>query len=419
MSKHRVYHSLLDTKAGEVDHGARARRALEDGGNAAWTVRKVAAGELAVSDTRWDETCSGLSRSVARSAVAAVDGVATAAATSRPTSPHHPSTGGNAPPTSPRNSAPLGVADSPESHLILVGFGGLHPEFDEEATRWRKTVANIDTCHDSVDGDWGRPEVHNFWRDEAREGRVFAGRFEVPCKTFSCSGLNDEAPPGVEAIPQLRSRRALPGLPPTPPAYQGLVDLHELFVDVACDIFEALITRKRRCILEGPTDRGNEALGPRVYRKKFADHAPLELHPRVVRLTTEFGAVVIRCFQCAAGGKFQKATTFICDPASAAALQPLARLPCVHAAHEKVAHGLDPISGQALSHEARIFPYTLAVVLAIVLAGGGPREVRAQLAPVFTQVFRKAAAAANLHPEAQVFSGSAAARAFAMGGEPK
>ena len=322
-------------------------------------------------------------------------------------------------PAPPPPPPPLGAccAAPSEPDLVLVGFGGYHPEFDEEIIRRGLEVANIDTCHDPILGDWTSPAVQEYWLAEARADRILAARFDPPCKSFSCVSLNKDAPAGVLAIPQLRSRRALPGLPPTPPDYQEFIDVHERYINTVCDIAEALLAAGRRCIIEGPVDRGNAALGERIFRKKFTDHAPLEIHPRIVRLRTEFGAVVVRCFQCAAGGKFQKATSFICDPASAAALQPLARLPCVHALHDTVAHGLHPSTGQALSHESRIFPHGLAVVLAIVLGGGGALDVHFATARLFARVFRDAAAAKNLHQQMRSLTGASAAEIVALAAE--
>jgi hypothetical protein len=303
--------------------------------------------------------------------------------------------------------------------LLLDLFGGDQPVVAEAAEANGFVAARLDIYLDAEQGDVSNDEVMAPWARECAAGRVASLKSDVPCQSFTCLRARP-VQPGQAPAPPLRSRALLPELPPTPPEWKVYMAKHEKWVattfDLGTDVLLKSAPVKGRFLAEGPIDRGNVGLkvnGTTIFRKEYADHAPLELHPRVLRFLAETGARVVYAFQCACRGVFQKGTALIADPATAEALQPLTDLPCVHTSggHEKEAVGLDD-AGESNSHASRVYPHVFAEALTMAVTGSSAAEVEAVVRPTFLETVRIAAAAGVLHtdhthllPEAKAAAG--------------
>ena len=288
--------------------------------------------------------------------------------------------------------------------LLLDLFGGEQPVVAEAAARNGFAAARLDTCLDAELGDVSSPAVMVPWARECAGGRVQAMKSDLPCESFSCL-RSRPVKPGQAPAPPLRSRAALPGLPPTPPEWRAYMAKHEAYVATTFDLGTDVILKSSpgpgRFVCEGPIDRGDPELkvnGTKVYRTAYADHAPLELHPRVTRFRAETGARVLHVFQCACRGAFQKATSLIVDKATAEALGPLACLPCVHTEHEEEAVGVDA-EGMSNSRKSRVYPRAFAEAITLGVTGGTAAEVEAVVRAAFLATVREAAVAGTLHPD--------------------
>ena len=288
--------------------------------------------------------------------------------------------------------------------LLLDLFGGDQPVVSEAAAANGYVAARLDICLDAELGDVSKEKVMAPWARECAAGRVASLKSDVPCQSFTCLRARPVEPGQVPA-PPLRSRALLPALPPIPPQWRAYMAKHEKWVETTFDLGTDVLLRsspvKGRFLAEGPIDRGNPELkvnGTSVFRKEYADHAPLELHPRVLRFLSETGARVIYAFQCACRGVFQKGTALIADADTAEALQPLADLPCVHTKHDKEAVGFDE-AGESNSHASRVYPHVFAKVLTMGVTGSTAEEVEAALRPTFLETVRLAAAEGILHTD--------------------
>ena len=281
---------------------------------------------------------------------------------------------------------------------MLDLFGGDQPVVTTAAARFGCSVVTLDSCVDPVGGDLTNQSVVERWGGECEAARVWAVKSDLPCSSFTCL-WGKPARPGAPPKPKLRSRALLPGLPPTPPEWRLYMRKHERWVGLTFDWATPVVLAGGRAAVEGPTDRGNPLLGW-AYRQAYADHAPLELHPRALAFCKATGGRVVHSFQCACGGAFQKATSHIADAATADALGPLAALPCVHVVggHEGVADGVDG-NGESLSNQSRVYPSSYAEAVAVGLAGGTAEDVLAIVAPAFQEVVRVAAAAGTLRDD--------------------
>ena len=288
--------------------------------------------------------------------------------------------------------------------LLLDLFGGDQPVVAEAARANGFVAARLDICLDAEQGDVSNDEVMAPWARECAAGRVASLKSDVPCQSFTCLRARP-VQPGQAPAPPLRSRALLPELPPTPPEWKVYMAKHEKWVattfDLGTDVLLKSAPVKGRFLAEGPIDRGNVGLkvnGTTIFRKEYADHAPLELHPRVLRFLAETGARVVYAFQCACRGVFQKGTALIADRATAEALQPLADLPCVHTKHEKEAVGFDD-AGESNSHASRVYPHGFAEALTMAVTGSTAAEVEAVVRPIFLGTVRAAAAVGVLHTD--------------------
>ena len=320
-------------------------------------------------------------------------------------------------PPPPRQSDAVDAASDAvyrsKGKLLLDLFGGDQPVVAGAAARFGFLAARLDTCLDPVGGDVSKPAVMGPWARECAAGNVRALKSDLPCQSFTCLRSRAVAE-GEVAAPPLRSRAALPGLPPTPPEWRAYLQKHEGFVNTTFDLGTDVILKpagRGRFLAEGPVDRGNEAK-PEHYRKAYHDHAPLELHPRVTRFVEETGSRVLHVYQCACSSPFQKASALVVDEQTALALQPLADLPCVHTKHEQEATGRDS-EGVSLSHKSRVYVRPFAEALTIAVAGASPAEVHAVVWPAFLATVRAASAAGTLHADHQHLLAEAEAAAGA------
>ena len=328
-------------------------------------------------------------------------------------------------PPPPRQSADLDLASDAvhgsRGKLLLDLFGGDQPVVAVAAARNGYKAARLDTCLDAELGDVANPKVMLPWARECRAGRVLALKSDLPCQSFTCLRCRPVAAGKVPA-PPLRSRARLPDLPETPPEWRAYMAKHEGFVATTFDLGTDVILRPKpirgRFIAEGPLDRGNPNLivnGTKVYRAAYADHAPLELHPRVQRFLAETGARVVYAFQCACRGLFQKASALIADAETAEALEPLTCLPCVHSEHEEEAVG-DDAAGNSNSCKSRVYPAVFAEAITMAVTGSTAAEVEALVKPCFLETVRAAAAEGRLHVAHQHRLAEAEAAADGDGG---
>ena len=290
--------------------------------------------------------------------------------------------------------AAAAAVQAAKGQLFLDMFGGDQPVVAEAAARRSFVTVTLDTRLDPGN-DLARRSFTAQWVRECVAGNVKAYKSDMPCVSFTCL-WGKPAGHGQQPKPKLRSRACLPGLPPTPPEWVLYMRKHEAFVDLTFDCATPTVLRGGRAVVEGPPDRGNEAL-EELYRKAYADHAPLELHPRALRFCADTGGRTVYSYQCACGGSFQKATAHITDPATADALGPLCALPCVHeqGGHAEVADGVDA-AGKSLSDASRVYPGPYAEAVAIAVTGGSAADVSAVVMPAFREVVQAAAAAGTL-----------------------
>ena len=177
--------------------------------------------------------------------------------------------------------ATAAAVQAAKGRLFLDMFGGEQPVVAKAAS-WRNFVTvTLDTCLDPG-SDLSRRAVAAQWVRECVAGNVGAYKSDMPCVSFTCL-WGKPAGPGQQPKPKLRSRACLPGLPPIPPEWVLYMRKHEAFVDLTFDCATPTVLHGGRAVVVGPADRGNEALGE-LYRRAYADHAPLELHPRALRL---------------------------------------------------------------------------------------------------------------------------------------
>ena len=306
-------------------------------------------------------------------------------------------------PAPPRQSVAVDAASDAVfrsgGKLFLDLFGGEQPVVAEAAARFGFLAARLDTCLDKVGGDVSSCAVMTPWARECAAGTVSAMKSDLPCQSFTCLRERAVAAGEVDA-PKLRSRAALPGLPPTPANWLAYLTKHEAFVNTTFDLGTDVILRpaeRGRFLAEGPVDRGN-VNKPEHYRAAYHDHAPLELHPRVTRFLEETGSRVLHVYQCTCMSPFQKASALVVDEQTALALQPLADLPCVHTEHKEEASGRDT-AGVSRSHKSRVYTRPFAEALTIAVAGASPSEVHAVVWPAFMATVRAAEAAGSLHPD--------------------
>ena len=194
------------------------------------------------------------------------------------------------------------------------------------------------------------------------------------CESFTCLRFNPPKP-GEKEAPPLRLRSYLPGLPPTPPGWEAYLAEHEEDITLTFDLGEAVMAAGGRFGAEGPIDRGDEVDRKHYFRRKYAEHAPLSLHPRSQRLQRQFGAVEQDVVQCACGAPWEKGTTIIADPASAATMQPVVDTGCVclEGTHQQ-ARGRDE-EGQSISKMAANYPSFMHEWIAVTFTDGTAEEV--------------------------------------------
>lgn len=314
----------------------------------------------------------------------------------------------------PVQDSASGAVRTAKGKLLLDMFGGVQPVVAAAAARWGFTTVTLDTRL-GPDSDLTQRAFAAQWVRECEAGNVQAFKSDLPCVSFTCL-WGKPAAPGAKPKPKLRSRACLPDLPPTPPEWQLYMRKHEGFVHLTFDCATPTVVQGGRAVVEGPPDRGNPAL-PELYRKAYADHAPLELHPRARRFCEVTGGRTVYSFQCACGGAFQKATAHIADPATADALEPLCALPCVHeqGGHAEVADGVGA-DGQSLSDASRVYPTPYAEAVAVAVSGGSAADVSAVVMPAFREVVRATAAAGTLRRELPAWVLDLAVGAVAPGG---
>ena len=236
-------------------------------------------------------------------------------------------------------------------------------------------VAAYDIIEDKEHGDLTCKSVTDPIFAAAKVGWVRRGFSGCPCESFTVLRFNPPRP-GQKECPPLRYRSWLPSWPPLPDGWEDYMAMHEGFVELTFAVGDAILEwPDGRYGVEGPIDRADEEGRPRFFRKKWAEHVPLERHPRAVQFIGKHGARCVDICQCMSAGPFQKATTLISDAETSAAWEG-ACLPCVHedGEHKEQAYGEDE-NGESRSARSAEYPEGMCEWLAVGLGGGTRAEV--------------------------------------------
>lgn len=313
-----------------------------------------------------------------------------------------------------RGSPLLSALTTGRQVMVLMYSGGDRGADGMPAFAWGRgwATASYDPLLDERHGNLLRSAVLDPLLAAARAGWIGAVWAGVPCESFTCLRFVEPGEGEPEA-PPLRSRAYLPDLPPCPEGWQGYRDMHERFVDAAFDVMCAVRVAGGRAVAENPIDRG-DVRRVAVYREEYADHAPLELHPRAQAFLASGGQVVDMA-QCMSRGLFQKWTSLICDERTAAVLEPVQRAPCVHVRgdHAMQAKGLDH-QGVSRSKRAAAYPRHMNWWAATALTGGSHSEVYAIMAETIQPILEPAIARAEAEGDARTAAlGRGVAAAFA------
>ena len=218
---------------------------------------------------------------------------------------------------------------------ICALFAGPKREGDIEDWAWRLggTAACYDVQRDEVHGNLQSSRVCGAIHAAAMAGWFIKIIIAMPCQSFTCMKLVP-VPAGQPEAPPMRLRSYLPDVPPCPPGWEPYFNKHERFIvwswDVACAVLE---WEEGGLIAEHPVDRGDEQK-PRFYRTRFAEHAPLSLHPKTLEVAERFGVREVDVVQCMSRCEHEKGTTLFADEETWGGLC-AAALPCVHDDHKQ------------------------------------------------------------------------------------
>ena len=296
------------------------------------------------------------------------------------------------------------------------GLAGLEAKIDKHG-KGRIAVAAFDKRRDPVHGNLNRQEVKAGLRAAARVRWVVDVYSGTPCESFTVLRFNPPRP-GQQECPPLRKRSWLPGVPPIPEGWEDYFAMHEAFVEFTFDLGDDVLAWPGgRFVAEGPIDRGDELGRPQFFRPEWAEHVPLEKHPRAVRFIQEHKAVVQDMCQCMSGAACQKATSLISDKETGTAYAgaSVQCIPCVHedGTHAEQAYGEDE-NGESRSARSAEYPEGMCDWLAVGLCGGSRDEVyAAALAAAQTALRAVGAAVAERHGLRILEEGDAAAAAAA------
>ena len=202
--------------------------------------------------------------------------------------------------------------------------------------------------------------------EQARKVKFAVAVLGVPCSTFSVAriggdGINTPAPVRGRAT-QLRC-----GLCNLTALQQKEVDNANALVSRSVEIARAVLRAGGDVLFENPCDRGSRDDEDSVvrdrYKAKWADHAPLWLHPEMVELRRDTGLRAVTFPQCALGGSFQKWTTLWYSQGFAEKLDTLTTCTCTHGYHSDIARGRG-LRGRWHSAEAAAYPARMNKLIA-------------------------------------------------------
>ena len=277
---------------------------------------------------------------------------------------------------------------------ICALFAGPRRDGDVEDWAWRQggVAACYDTQRDRVHGDLTSGAVCGTILAAALAGWWVTVIMAMPCQSFTCMKLVP-VPPGEPEAPPLRLRSALPGVPECAEGWEPYFSKHERFVLWGWDVAAATLEWEGgRLIAEHPVDRGDPRK-VRFYRDRFAEHAPLSLHPRTLEMKERFGVRELDVVQCMSRCPHEKGTTLFADEETWESLQ-AAALPCLHENHKECA-GKDA-SGNSISEQSSYWSSEMNKWVVLGGLGGSYAAVRsAALDAAAPEVMR-----AGLHKEA-------------------
>ena len=205
----------------------------------------------------------------------------------------------------------------------------------------------------------------------AREGHYAAAVLGVPCSTFSAARIGGD---GVTAPAPVRGRQSheLCGLPGLTRLQQTEVDNANKLVERSVELARAVVASGGQVLFENPCDRGStddeDSTVRDRYRAQWSAHAPLWLHPAMVRMRLDLGLHAVTFPQCALGGAFQKWTTLWYSHGLHGTLGGLQACACCHTTHSEVAHGRG-MRGRWHSAEAAAYPARMNELITDAIEG--------------------------------------------------
>jgi hypothetical protein len=220
---------------------------------------------------------------------------------------------------------------------ICAPFAG--PKRDGDIEDWARNLGGAAACYDvqrdATHGDLTSGRVCGAIMAAARAGWFTKIIMAMPCQSFTCMKLVP-VPIGEPPAPPMRLRSMLPGVPECPEGWEPYFAKHERFISWGWDVASAVLEWEGGgLIAEHPVDRGDEQK-PRFYREKFAEHAPLSLHPKTLEAVERFGVKEMDIVQCMSRCPHEKGTTLFADATTWRALK-AAALPCLHETHDQCA----------------------------------------------------------------------------------
>ena len=213
--------------------------------------------------------------------------------------------------------------------------------------------------------------VYNRVLAHARGGHFTAAVLGVPCSTFSAARIGGD---GVTAPAPVRGRQPHErcGLSGLTPMQQNEVDNANKLVARSVELARAIVAAGGEVLFENPCDRGStddeDSTVRDRYRAQWSSHAPLWLHPAMVRMRHELGLRAVTFPQCALGGLFQKWTTLWYSRGLDATLRGLRACDCRHTTHAEVARGRG-MHGRWHSAEAAAYPARMNELIADAVEG--------------------------------------------------